>query len=165
MLAAGMTRGTYVSGEAVSLVPINGAYERAMFMPPNTGTNASLLGTVRELLVHERLNARGAPVGLDLAFATPNAWLAEGKHIEVRGAPTSCGKVSYSLTRRGPVISGRLVLPPACHCRLRLRVPAGERVRSALIGSRRVRVGSGGTISLGHGHGALRLRATVVRSQ
>jgi hypothetical protein len=159
MLAAGMTRGTYISGEAVSVAPIKGAYNRAMFMPPNTGTNASFLGTVRELLVHERRD------GLDLAFSTPKAWLADGKKIEVRDVPTSFGKVSYSLARRGSTVTGRLVLPPTCRCRLRLRLPAGQRVGSALIDSTRVRVGPGGTISLGDRHGALRLRATVVRAQ
>src|SRR5581483_9012713 len=66
MLAAGMTS-TYVSGEAVSLLPVNGAYQRSMFMPPNTGANASFLGTLRELLVHERRGPHGAPNGLDLA--------------------------------------------------------------------------------------------------
>jgi hypothetical protein len=165
MLAAGMTRGTYVSGEAVSLVPIRGGYERAMFMPPNTGTNASFLGTLRELLVHERLGARGAPVGVDLAFATPKAWLGDGKRIAVRGAPTSFGKVSYSLARRGSAITGRLVLPPGCRCRLRLRVSAGERVKSVTIGSTRLHVGPGGTIAVGKRHGALRVSATVVRSR
>ena len=165
LLAAAMTRGTYVSGEAVSLVPIRGAYERAMFMPPNSGTNASFLGTVRELLVHERLGTRGAPVGVDLAFATPKAWLADGKEIAVRRAPTSFGKVSYSLARRGSAITGRLFLPPRCRCRLRLRVPEGEQVESVLVGSTLLHIGAGGTIALGKRDGALRLRATVARSR
>jgi len=149
----------------VSLVPIDGAYNRAMFMPPNTGANASFLGTVRELLVHERLGLRGRPVGLDLGFATPNAWLADSKKIEVRDAPTSFGKVSYSLARHGSAITGRLDLPPGCRCRLRLRLPAGQRVASVLIGSTRVRVGPGGTMALGDGHGVLRIRATVISPQ
>jgi hypothetical protein len=161
MLAAGMTRGTYVSGEAVSLLPLDGALHRAMFMPPNTGANASFLGTVRELLVHERLGARGQTVGLDLAFATPTAWLGDGKEISVRRAPTSFGKVSYSLVRRGSAITARLVLPLGCRCRLRLRVPAGERVASARIGSTRLHVGPGGTVALGSRQGALRVRATL----
>ena len=163
MLAAGMTRGTYVSGEAVSLVPIGGAYARAMFMPPNTGANASFLGTVRELLVHERLDARGAPTGVDLAFATPTAWLADGKRIDVRGAPTSFGKVSYSLVRHGLAITGRLVVPPRCRCRLRFRVPAGTRVASVAIGAARLHVRPGGTIDLGSRRGPLRIGATLAR--
>ena len=147
MLAAGMTRGTYVSGEAVSLVPIAGAFNRAMFMPPNTGTNASFLGTLRELLVHERKD------GLDLAFSTPKAWLADGKTIAVRNAPTSFGKVSYSLTRRGSEITARLVLPPGCGCRLRLRT--AERIERVSTGV----LHRDGTIDLRGHDGAFDLHA------
>jgi hypothetical protein len=91
MLAAGMTEGTYVSGEAVSLLPVHGAFERAMFMPPNSGSNASYLETLHELLIHERRGPLGAPAGLDLGFSTPRAWLADGQTIDVRAAPTSFG--------------------------------------------------------------------------
>jgi hypothetical protein len=155
LLAAGLTSGTYVSGEAVSLPPVRGVRDRAMFMPPNTGTNASFLGTVRELLVHER------PAGLDLAFSTPRAWLADGKRIEVRGAPTSFGKVSYTLVRHGATIAGRLVLPPGCRCRLRLRVPAGQRVGSVAVDGSPVAVSRAGTVRLGARRGPVVLRATV----
>jgi hypothetical protein len=149
MLAAGMTQGTYVSGEAVSLLPLHGAYERSMFMPPNTGANASFLGTVRELLVHERSN------GVDLAFSTPRAWLGDGNEIEVQDAPTRFGKVSFTLTRSGPAISADLVVPR--RTRLRLRLPAGERVLRVSAGT----LGPGGTIDLGSLHGHVSLHATI----
>ena len=149
MLAAGMTRGTYVSGEAVSLLPVHRAYARSMFMPPNTGANASFLGTLRELLVHERSN------GLDLAFSTPRAWLANGQQIVVKDAPTSFGRVSFTLARTGSTIEGSLVIPP--HTRLRLRLPAGEHVAGVSVGT----LGANGTIDLGTLHGAVTLRATV----
>ncbi len=164
MLAAGMTQGTYVSGEAVSLLPVNGAFERSMFMPPNSGSNASYLGTLRELLVHERRGPLGAPAGLDLAFATPRAWLADGQTISVRAAPTSFGKVSYSLARTGATVDAQLVLPPAAHCRLRLRLPAGERLVRVLVGSTVVAADRAGTIDLGTRHGSFAIRATVGRS-
>jgi hypothetical protein len=151
MLAAGMTRGTYVSGEAVSLALIKGAYDRAMFMPPNTGTNASFLGTIREVLVHERKD------GLDLAFSTPRAWLADGKTVAVRRAPTSFGKVSYSITRHGSTITARLALPPNCRCRLRLRVPEGQHVAHVSTGE----LHPDGTIDLGAHHGAFVVDAGV----
>lgn len=86
MIAIGMTPGTYISGEAISVVPVNGAYYRSMYMPPNSGANASYLETLRQMLVHERRGADGAPVGLDLAFSTPRAWLASGKTISRPGA-------------------------------------------------------------------------------
>jgi hypothetical protein len=161
MLANGMTQGTFVSGEAVSLSPVGGAYDRAMFMPPNAGANASYLGTLRELLMHERRGPLGAPIGLDLAFSTPRAWLADGKGIGVRNAPTSFGKVSYSITRHGASIVARLALPRTQDVRLRLRLPAGERLTRVLVGSSSVVPGAGGTIDLGARRGPLLVRATV----
>jgi hypothetical protein len=161
MLTAGMTADTYISGEAVSLLPVDGARDRTMFMPPNTGANASYLETLRELLVHERRSPLGDPVGLDLAFSTPRAWLADGQQIEVNGAPTSFGSVTYSLTRTGATIEGRLVLPADAHCRLRLRVPAGEHLSRVLVGTTSVPVDRAGTIDLGSRRGAVLVRATV----
>jgi hypothetical protein len=161
MLATGMTQGTYVSGEAVSLLPVGGAYDRAMFMPPNGGANASYLGTLRELLVHERRGPLGAPIGLDLAFSTPRAWLEDGQTIEVTDAPTSFGKVSYSIARHGSSVTAHLVLPRTQDARLRLRLPAGEQLARVLVGSSSVVPGPAGTIDLGARQGALLVRATV----
>jgi hypothetical protein len=161
MLANGMTQGTFVSGEAVSLSPVDRTYDRAMFMPPNSGANASYLGTLRELLVHERRGPLGAPIGLDLAFSTPRAWLADGQTIEVTDAPTSFGKVSYSITRHGSSVVARLVLPRTQDARLRLRLPAGEQLSRVRVGSSSVASGPGGTIDLGARHGQLLVRATV----
>ena len=161
MLAIGMTTGTYVSGEAVSVLPVNGAFHRTMFMPPNSGANASYLETLRQLLIHERRGPRGAPAGLDLAFATPRAWLSDGQTIDVRSAPTSFGKVTYSLARTGSVIEARLVIPAHAHARLRLRVPAGEHVARVVAGAAVLTVDRAGTVDLGDRHGAVELRATV----
>lgn len=161
LLAAGMSPGTHVSGEAVSVLPVRGAWERSMFMPPNTGANASFLGTLRELLVHERRRPDGSVSGLDLAFSTPTAWLADGRRIAVRRAPTSLGPVSFSLVRHGRRIDGRLLLPAAAHARLRLRLPPGERLLRVVVGSRRVAVAAGGTIDLGARRGPVRVRAVV----
>ncbi len=161
MLAAGMTAGTYVSGEAISVLPVKGAFDRSMFMPPNSGSNASYLETLRELLIHERRGRLGAPAGLDLAFSTPRAWLADGKEIDVRAAPTSFGKVTYSLVRTGTTIEGRLVLPAGAHARLRLRLPAGQRLLRVVVGSTVVAADRAGTIDLGGRHGSVAVRATV----
>jgi hypothetical protein len=161
MLATGMTQGTFVSGEAVSLRPLGGAFDRAMFMPPNAGANASYLGTLREVLVHERRGPLGAPTGLDLAFSTPRGWLDDGKTIEVKDAPTSFGKVSYSIARHGSSVVAHLVLPRTQDVRLRLRLPAGEQLSRVLVGSSAVVHGAGGTIDLGSRHGSLLVRATV----
>jgi hypothetical protein len=161
MTAVGMTAGTYTSGEAVSVLPVQGAYERSMFMPPNTGANASFLGTLRELLIHERRGPLGAPAGLDLAFSTPRGWLGDGKEIDVRGAPTSFGRVTFSLVRHGSVVEGQFVLPAHAHARLRLRLPAGERLLRVLIGSIPVAANRVGTIDLGDRKGSITVHATV----
>jgi hypothetical protein len=132
-----------------------------MFMPPNSGANASYLETLRDLLVHERRGRRGGPAGLDLAFSTPRAWLRDGEEIDVRDAPTSFGKVSFTLTRSGSTIEGHLVLPAHAHTRLRLRLPAGERLAHVVVGASVVAADAAGTIDLGDRHGVLTLRATV----
>jgi hypothetical protein len=163
MLAIGMTPNTYVSGEAISVVPVNGAYERSMYMPPNAGGNASYLETLRQTLIHERRGRYGAPTGIDLAFATPRAWLADGKDVSVTKAPTSFGPLSYSLSRRGSTIAISVVLPPHAHARLRIRVPAGERVASVSVGARRLPFSSTATVDLSALHGAVTLRAAVTR--
>jgi hypothetical protein len=161
MLAAGMTPGTFVSGEAVSLLPVRGAYDRAMFMPPNTGANASYLETLRELVVHERRSPTGAPAGLDLAFSTPRAWLANGRQISVTDVPTSFGRVSYSLTRTGTTIAGDLHLPRSPEARIRLRLPAGEHLARVVVDGTSVKPGRADTIDLGTRHGTVELQATV----
>ena len=161
MLAIGMTPGTYISGEAISVVPVNGAYERSMYMPPNSGGNASYLETFRQTLIHERRGRFGAPTGLDLAFATPRAWLADGKDISVADVPTSFGPVSYSLSRRKSSVEIHLVLPAHAHARLRIRVPAGERVTSVSLGARRLHFSAAAMVELSAFHGSLALRATV----
>jgi hypothetical protein len=161
MLAVGMTAGTYVSGEAVSVLPVNGAYQRAMFMPPNTGANASYLETLRDLLVHERRGPLGGPAGLDLAFSTPRGWLTDGQEITVRSAPTSFGKVSYSLARHGATITGSLVLPAHAQARLRLRLPAGEHLARVVVGGAVLVADRVGTVDLGDRHGSVALHATI----
>jgi hypothetical protein len=160
MLAIGMTPGTYISGEAISVVPVDGTYYRRMYMPPNSGANASFLETMRLLLLHERRGPKGAPAGLDLAFATPRAWLESGRTISVTDAPTSFGKISYSIERTGNAVSIELTLPPRANVRLRLRLPAREHVGSVSLGKLDRATG---TIDLRGHQGTFALRATVTR--
>lgn len=128
-LGVAMTQGTFVSGEAISVLPIGTSYYRAMYMPPNLGANSTFLETLRLLLVHERRGPRGAPAGLDLAFATPPSWLADGLSFGVEKAPTSFGTLSYTVTRDGPTVTADVTEPPAARSvRLRLRLPNGARI-------------------------------------
>jgi hypothetical protein len=149
MLAAGMTPDTYVSGEAVSILPLGRTYYRKMYMPPNSGANGAFLETLRLMLVHERRDATGRPTGLDLAFATPRPWLADGKTIAVQGMPTSFGRLSYSITRSGDAIAAHVTAPPGVtSLKLRLRVPAADTILSVQAGAAPVPFAADGTIDL-----------------
>jgi hypothetical protein len=130
-LGIAMTQGTFVSGEAISVLPVGTSYYRSMYMPPNLGANSTFLETLRLLLIHERRGARGAPNGLDLAFSTPPAWLVDGQSFGVDKAPTSFGSLTYTVTRSGTTVTADVFEPaPArkVRVRLRLRLPSGARI-------------------------------------
>ena len=135
-LATAMTPNTFVSGEAASVAPLGGSYFRSMYLPPNGASNAAFLQTLRSLLVHETRDAEGAPVGLELAFATPRPWLRAGRRIAVRRAPTSFGPVSYSIDARSDTIRAVVDAParPAPKTlKLRIRLPRGQHVESVTV--------------------------------
>jgi hypothetical protein len=165
MLGAAMTPNTFVSGEAVSVVPIGDTYFRKTYMPPNSGTNSTFLETLRLILLQETRGPQGAPRGLDLAFSTPRGWLRSGKAIRVGRAPTSFGPLSYSIVRRGRSIRVHVVPPPrpVPQLRLRLRLPAGERLGTVRVGGRRIRFDrASGTIGLTGHRMPVDLVATVI---
>jgi len=119
-LAAGMTRDTFVSGEAASVAPLAGAPERAMYLPPNSASNAALLETLRLMLVQDDA------AGLHLAYATPRAWLRPGERIAVKDVPTRFGPLSYTLAAARGSVHVTIVVPSARRpptLSLRLRVP------------------------------------------
>ncbi len=132
-LAAAMTPGTFVSGESASIAPLRGSHSlyRTMYLPPNGASNAAFLETLRLMLVHETTARDGTPRGLELAFATPRAWLAAGQEIAVRGMATSFGRVSFTIEPTVDSVHVDLDVPagvPLRTLRLRLRLPAGERI-------------------------------------
>ncbi len=138
-LAAGMTPGTYVSGEGATIAPIRGEYYRKMLLPPNAGSNSTFLETLRLMLVHETEGPRGVPNGLELAFATPRTWLRPGAHVQVTGAPTSFGPLSYQLNVADGEIDASLDIPRSASLRtlrLRLRLPAGRRLMGLTLNGR-----------------------------
>ncbi|HZR95837.1 MAG TPA: hypothetical protein VFA56_09080, partial [Gaiellaceae bacterium] len=164
-LAAALTRGTYVAGEAASLTPLHGARYRTMYLPPNNGAGAAYLETLRSTLVHESRGPKGAPRGLELAFATPRAWLAPGKTISVSGAPTSFGPVSFSLARDGGAVRITVTPPSApapATLKLRLRLPAGDRIAAVELDGASVPFDRGtGTIDLSGRRGELDVVASL----
>jgi hypothetical protein len=131
-LAAGMAPGTFVSGEGVSVAPLGRESSRAMYLPPNGASNASFLETLRLMLIHESRGKGLEPTGLDLAFSTPRGWLAPGKRIAVRNAPTSFGALSYTIVSRERMIEASVEVPsraPVPRLRLRLRTRESARGR------------------------------------
>lgn len=121
-LAAGMTPHTFVAGEAQSVAPLGGNAGRTMYNPPNSGSNAAFLVTLRSMLVREVAGT------LRLGYATPRGWLAPGKRIEVRNAPTSVGPVSYTIESRAQDVLVTVEVPPrARRVSLRLRLPGATK--------------------------------------
>ena len=141
-LAAGMTPGTFIAGEAASIAPLTGEYHRSMYLPPNGAANATFLETLRLLLVHETTDSRGSPVGLELAHATPRGWLAPGRRIAVRATPTSFGPLSYTIRSAERALYVSIDVPRSTSLTslsLRLRLPRGSRLTNILLDGRPVR--------------------------
>ena len=120
-LAAAMTPGTFVAGEAASVAPLPGQRERAMYLPPNGAANAAFLETLRLLLVHETADR------LELAYSTPRAWLAPGRRIAVTNAPTRFGPVSFAIDAQARTADVTVaVRPAATPARSRAAAAAGR---------------------------------------
>jgi hypothetical protein len=135
-LGAAMTPDTFVAGEGATLAPLAGAAYRSMYLPPNVAANAAFLETLRLTLVHETARPNGAPDGLELAFATPRAWLGAGRRIAVQEAPTSFGPLSYELDARADAVHVSLTVPSRTRprtLRLRVRLPRGERIATVQL--------------------------------
>jgi hypothetical protein len=152
-LAAALTPGTYVAGEAASVAPVHRERYRTMYLPPNNDGAAVFLEELRLTLVHE------TPRGLELAFATPRAWLEPGKSIVVRNAPTSFGKLNYSIARQSDRVHVEIVPPPSPALHVRLRLPRGERI--AQIEPSVPYNAATGTIDLSGRPGPIELAVTV----
>jgi hypothetical protein len=129
-LAAGMTPNTFVAGEAATVPPLPGLAGRAMYLPPNAAADAAFLETLRLMLVHE------TPAGLQLAYATPRAWLRPGRRIAVTNLPTSFGPLSYALVARSGSVDAVVDVPTRARpsaLTLRLRLPPGERIAAVTV--------------------------------
>jgi hypothetical protein len=123
--------------------------------------NAAFLETLRLTLVHEIRDPDGAPRGLELAFATPRAWLAPGKRIAVTAAPTSFGPLSYTLQSTTAAVRATIEVPARARpheLRLRVRLPPGRRVVSVDVGRLDRRTS---TIDLSGRTGTIELEARI----
>jgi hypothetical protein len=168
-LAAGMSPGTFVAGEAASVAPLAGELYRSMYLPPNGASNASFLETLRLLLVHETRDRAGRPRGLELAFATPRAWLEPGKRIVVEDTPTSFGPLSFSITSLSHTVRASVEVPARSRpemLRLRLRLPRGSVISDVTLAGRAYRrvERDGQTIDLSGLAGDIGLSIRIVRT-
>lgn len=169
-LANDFTRGTFLTGEGVEIDPCPGGYYRGTWLSPDSANNAVLLKDLRNMLVDGMTSPSGRPDQLELAFATPPGWLANGKTISVAGMPTSFGKVSYTLhsdiARRR--VDASVTIPGAARdaaVKLRLSVPGGLHLRSVTVNGRAVRGfdSASATIDLTGYTGHVVVRATFSR--
>lgn len=134
-LAHGMTRGTFVDGEATTIGVRAEEYHRSTWYPPNGTSNAMFLESLRLLLLHERRGEDGLPEALELAWATPRWWLRDGDTIALEGMPTSFGPVSFRVESRveaGHVDVWAAVPPTVPATRVHVRLPNGWIVDPAL---------------------------------
>src|SRR5262249_10295114 len=115
-----------------------GDHYRSMYLPPNSASNAAFLETLRLTLLHEVVDREGRPCGLELAFATPRAWLRPGAVIRVRSAPTSFGPLSYTIATGKRSVRVTLTVPsgPLRDLRLRLRLPDERPLRAVSLNGR-----------------------------
>lgn len=134
-LAQGLTRDTFIDGESTSIEPFDDR-GRMIALPPNSAANASFLLQLRTLLVQDwDLNDDGSADTLRLLFATPRAWMTDGKQIRVERAPTEFGEVSVRTTselKKG-IITAEVKMPERTPAKalIRFRVPRGWEVVGA----------------------------------
>jgi hypothetical protein len=106
LFAYGQSRTTYATLECHNLVSgSNGEAWDSMRMP-HMHSNSRVMDMVRIALVVERGDE------LHLMAGTPRGWLADAKDIEVNGAPTYWGDVSYKAQAKGRNIT-ITIDPPA----------------------------------------------------
>jgi hypothetical protein len=138
-----------------------------MYLPPNGASNGTFLETLRLMLVHETRGKDGEPRGLELAYATPRAWLRAGQRIAVRRLPTSFGPLSFTIRSTDRAVRISLDVPqraPLSALSLRLRLPHGDRISGVVVNGRPVSgFSKAETFDLPHRPGHLEVVARVSR--
>jgi hypothetical protein len=134
-LAQGMTRDTFIDGEASGIEPLD-RFGRQMGLPPNSAANAEFLLLLRYMLVQDYdLDDDGRADTLRLCFATPRRWLEDGKEVVAERAPTQFGNISFHIKSdlKHNRVTAEIDLPPhaPAHTLLRLRLPQGKQIASA----------------------------------
>jgi len=164
-LAQGMTRDTFIGGEVTSMAIVD-EFGRQISLPPNSAANSNYLQTLRYMLVQDYdMDDDGNAETLRLLYATPRAWLEDGKEIVVEKAPTQFGEVS--IHARSSLKNGSVTvdvdLPKTAPQRmlLRLRLPGGYKTTGASSGQRDLLVSDGQNLDLTGLSGHVSISASV----
>jgi hypothetical protein len=166
-LAQGFTKDTYIDGEGASLQPLD-QYGRQTYIPPNSAGNASYMQTLRYLLVQDYdTNDDATADTLRLAFATPRAWLKDGKAIRVDNAPSMFGTVSFRIESQlnSGGVSATVQVPQRTPGKtlLRLRLPDNRKITSASADGKQLNITNGETIDLTGLKGTVNVQAKVTK--
>jgi hypothetical protein len=151
-LAQALTRDTFIGGEAAQL--LNGDEQgRTFYLPPNSANNATVLTTLRYLLVQDwDLDDDGRPETLRLLYGAPGRWLADGATLEVSRAPSAFGPVSFRAESRlgDGTVTMTIDAPPRRpdSWLVRLPLPPGWKATKAEAGGAELPIGEGGVIDL-----------------
>jgi hypothetical protein len=134
-LAQGMTRDTFIDGEATGIEPLD-KFGRQIGLPPNSTANAFFLQMLRYLLVEDYdTDDDGRADTLRLCFATPRRWLEDGKEIAIERAPSLFGDLSFKINSdlKHNRVTAEIDMPKRAPARtlLRLRLPAGKKLSSS----------------------------------
>jgi hypothetical protein len=110
----------------------------AMSDPLPCSSAVALLFLRHLLVTEETLGAGEYTGGLKLLTAAPRKWFEQGKTIEVEGAPTHFGKVSFKVTSRAKdgIIEADVTAPDRGSCsalKLRLRHPQEKPFKTVLV--------------------------------
>jgi hypothetical protein len=137
-LAQGMTRGTFIGGEANRFLVEADANGRTFYLPPNSTSNAAWLIQLRYLLVQDwDLDQDGKPETLRLMFGAPRRWLADGQQVRIENAPTAFGNVSLDIHSKlnAGYVAAHVTPPPRAPKKTLLRapLPVGWRVKSVEV--------------------------------
>jgi len=152
-LAHGMTRETFIGGEGCRYVLGADEDGRGFYLPPNSTSNAAWLIMLRYLLIQDwDLDEDQVPDTLRLMYGVPRRWLADGKQIELKNAPTAFGIVSMECRSKlkAGYVDISLTPPerPAKSMLLRAPLPEGWKVDSVEVDGNKVPVVGGDSVDL-----------------
>jgi hypothetical protein len=167
-LAQGLTRDTFIGGEATRF-PSMDPLMRTIYLPPNSTSNATTLWLLRYMLVQDwDLNDDGRPETLRLLYGAPRRWLRDRARIRFENVPTQFGPMSLLAQSRlaDGVVDLQVTLPPRTPDKtvVRLPLPDGWTAQSAELEGSKLPLASDSSVDLTGQTGSLKLSFQVRRA-